>query len=102
MKTLSACLLCAALLVAGKALEHARAENVAVDQALRAIIVATPLGQVRFIDFGGYYQQNPAGAVVQSFAGDRPRTVFPFGRQPAVNAHGSADALTEADEVFSR
>ena len=73
-----------ALLVAAAALKQARTDDLDVGQALQSLVIATPLGQVRFIDFGGYYQQNPSGAVVQDFAGDRPRTIFPIRNQQPV------------------
>ncbi|MAE64531.1 MAG: hypothetical protein CMJ18_09705 [Phycisphaeraceae bacterium] len=55
----------AAMVVACRAVREARRERTAVVDVLRAIEVRTPLGPVRFIDFGGYHQQNPANAVIE-------------------------------------
>lgn len=68
----------ASLIVAGQAIEIAHRDFAKVTTVLRSIVVDTPLGPVRFINFGGYFQQNPATAVVQEIDSAGARTVYPL------------------------
>ena len=68
----------ASLLVAGQAIETAHRDAAKVSAVLRSIVIDTPVGPVRFINFGGYFQQNPASAVVQEITSNGARTVYPL------------------------
>ena len=66
-----------ALITAGNVLEQAVMQKVSVKKILGTQAVATPVGQVRFLDFAGYFNQNPTTAVVQQLIGGKAATIYP-------------------------
>lgn len=67
----------AAITIAGKVIEESLAQRTTPDDLLGKLVFQTPVGPVRFINFGGYYRQNPAGAVVVNVATGMPEPVWP-------------------------
>jgi len=88
------------LLVAGQALAESERTDTAVTAVLRRIEVPSPLGDVRFINFIDYYQQNPGSAVVAKFGPAEPEVVYPLDRvlklaeEDQPNAPGPAARLS--------
>ncbi len=70
-----------ALQAAGIAVEMAVKEEISPATVLQTHMIGTPIGQVQFIDFAGYYQQNPAATVIQKINVGQVQTIFPLSRQ---------------------
>jgi putative transport protein len=75
-----------AMLVAGHALADARDNNTDVFTALNTLILQSPLGEIKFIDYGGYHRQTTVAASVQQYQGTLPRVVYPLLAKKAVTA----------------
>lgn len=73
-----------AMLTAGQALADAGAADTDVFTALGTVSVMTPMGEVRFIDFGGYRRQYASRGLVQHYKAMDLATVYPVPAKPAV------------------
>jgi putative transport protein len=72
-----------AMLAAGNALADARDNNTDVFTALNTLIMQSPMGEIRFIDYGGYHRQTTVAAAVQQYQGTLPRVVYPVAAKKA-------------------
>jgi putative transport protein len=66
------------LITAYQASLDAQSKNVNIFDALSGLNMQTPLGDIRFVNFSGYYRQVPTTVVIQSVKEGIPRTVYPF------------------------
>jgi putative transport protein len=67
-----------ALVVANEALVTSRKTQADVFSVLNAMHVNTPMGEIRFVDFGGYYHQAPTTVVLQRVKEGKVTTEYPY------------------------
>ena len=67
-----------ALRVAEEALSQSRETKHRLKDVLASLHLNTPMGDIRFVNLGGYYKQSPLTAVIQRLEEGAEETVYPF------------------------